>query len=325
MQKVRVAFIGAGSLANHVHYPSLVSLNDVEIVGICDLVPEKLKQTAEKFKIAQTYTDYGQMLKETRPDAVYAIMPPHILFDVAMDVLERGHHLFIEKPPGVTVLQTDAMARLASRKKLVTGVGFQRRYHPMVRACWEETQKDGDIQYATASFYKFFEPAEVLPYYRGAVDFLTSDVIHIADALRFYTGLSDVRSVASEVRQLDTWYGSSFSALIGFENGAVGVLHANYRSGRRVMRFEFHSYGAAAFADIDGEGRVWRHGDPEPCFRTTCEEYAHSDAYHVTQGFQQEARAFIDAVKAGEQVHNNFEDAVKTMLLVDAIRTQSIV
>ena len=43
MDKVKVALIGAGSMANAVHYPSLVEFEDVEIVGLCDLVEEKLR------------------------------------------------------------------------------------------------------------------------------------------------------------------------------------------------------------------------------------------------------------------------------------------
>ena len=38
--KQRVVVIGAGRMANSVHYPSLASLEEVEIVGICDLYPE---------------------------------------------------------------------------------------------------------------------------------------------------------------------------------------------------------------------------------------------------------------------------------------------
>ena len=74
--KVRVAVIGAGKMANAVHYPSLASFHDVEISGIRDFSPEALKETADKYGIENRYADYRQMVEEVKPDAVYAIGQP---------------------------------------------------------------------------------------------------------------------------------------------------------------------------------------------------------------------------------------------------------
>ena len=64
MKKVNIALIGAGGMANGVHYPSLRECEDVNLVGLCDLVPSKLQATAERFEIDQTFTDYRQMLEK---------------------------------------------------------------------------------------------------------------------------------------------------------------------------------------------------------------------------------------------------------------------
>jgi virulence factor len=111
---VKIALIGAGNMANSVHYPSLIEIQGVELVGLCDMVPEKLEKTAARFGIKNTFADYREMIEATKPDAVYALMPPHHLYDVAMDVLEARCHLFVEKPPGVTAFQTECLARRAS-------------------------------------------------------------------------------------------------------------------------------------------------------------------------------------------------------------------
>ena len=55
-------------------------------------------------------------------------MPPHVLFDMVIDCLNRKLHVFIEKPPGVIMEQTRQMALLAEKNKCLTMVSFQRRF-----------------------------------------------------------------------------------------------------------------------------------------------------------------------------------------------------
>jgi len=324
MDKVRIAVIGAGNLANQMHYPSLASFEDVEIVGISDLNEERLNDTADKFGVDGRFHDYHELLEQTKPDGVYALMPPYHVFDVAMDVMAGGYNLFVEKPPAVTTLQTEAMARLAESKGLITAVGFQRRYHPMVHACWDKVRGKSQINQVISCFYKNQAPQEIHPYYRGAIDILHCDAIHAVDSLRYYSGLAEVKEVASEVRTLDAWYDVSFNSLVHFENDVVGVLLVNWRTGRRTFRFEFHSAGATAFAEVDGSGNVWEDNERKPSFSAQYDEFADSDLDYVNQGFQAESRAFIDAVRTRQQVHNNLQDAVKTMQLADMIFNNTI-
>lgn len=321
MNKTKVAVIGAGSLANTMHYPSLAGLDDVELVGICDLFPDKLAATAERFGIAETFSDYRKMLDKTSPDAVYALMPPHHIFDVAMDVLQAGHNLFIEKPPGLTTHQTAAMARLAEQKQLVTAAGFQRRYHPLLHYCYDKVCEKGQPHQVAASFMKLQDNSDPHGYYRGAIDILTSDAIHALDSVRYFCGLSPVKSVSSVIRKLDSWYNTSFNALIHFENDAVGIFQSNWRCGGRFFNLELHTIGASAYAGIDSRAEIWIDGDSKPAITTdylTHTGAAEADQY-LHQGFQAQARSFIDAVQTGTPPHNNFSDAVKTMELVEQV------
>ncbi len=54
-------------------------MEDVEIVGTCDLQEDKLEETCNRYSISERFTDYHQMLEQLHPDAVYIIMPPHHL------------------------------------------------------------------------------------------------------------------------------------------------------------------------------------------------------------------------------------------------------
>ena len=126
-RRIRVAFIGAGSLANRRHYPSLAGMADVEVAAVCDLAEEKARATAERWGAPRTYTDYRQMLAEADPEAVYVVMPPQHLFQPVAYALRQGRNVFVEKPPGVSTEQTRVFAYEAARSGSLTMVGCMRR------------------------------------------------------------------------------------------------------------------------------------------------------------------------------------------------------
>src|SRR5262245_23280567 len=121
MAKVmRVATVGAGGMANRVHYPSLASLADVEIAAICDLDPARLQATADRYEVEGRYTDYRRMVEEVAPDAIYVIGPPHMMYDIWVWCLQQGLNLYIEKPMGITLHQARNLAYLADAKGCIT-------------------------------------------------------------------------------------------------------------------------------------------------------------------------------------------------------------
>ena len=110
MSRVKVAIIGAGSMANRFHVPSLATFEDVELCAVCDPVAQNAAATAERFAIPRVFTDHRQMLAETKPDAVYVLVPPQFTFDLVVLCLREGKHVFVEKPPGLTARQSEALA-----------------------------------------------------------------------------------------------------------------------------------------------------------------------------------------------------------------------
>ncbi len=321
MKPLRVAVIGAGSFCRTRHLPSLLHMRDVELAGVCDRADAPLREAERVFPLRKEalFDDYRRMLDTVRPDAVYAIMPPHHLFDLALEILDRGLPLFIEKPPGISTVQAESLARAATRRRLVTAVAFQRRYHPLVRACWDKVREGRRIHRIRVNYHKLCGEAGAPPYFGGAIDILRCDAIHAVDAVRFYSGLSPVASVDSLCRSIGTDYLNCYQALIRFENGSAAVLEADWASGRRFFTFEFHARGACAQVDLDGAGAVWLDNAQEPAFASDVETAAGSREEFVAGGFLAENLAFLDAVRSGVPPHNRLEDAVETMRLADAI------
>ena len=318
---IRVAFIGAGGRAVGSHYPSLRDLPGVSICAIAELDEERMTKAAEQFGVKKLYADYKAMIEAERPDAVYAIMPPHHLFDVAVTVLDMGVHLVIEKPPALTAEQVRQMAILARKKQAIAGVTFQRRYSPVIRAGKTACEERGPVHSAVATFYK--NAVGGGPYYRGAIDILRCDAIHAVDTLRYLCG-GEVVSVASDVRRLLADHVTAHVALVRFSTGCTGVLLTNWMTGRRFFTVEIHAPGISCFADPEEGGSLYADGMTEALRSLDPAALAGSAEPHRAHGPYDMNRHFLDCIRRGRQPETNFDDALKTMELCDAIYAAQI-
>lgn len=314
MNKVNIALIGAGGMANGVHYPSLAECEDVNLVGLSDLVESKLQTTAERFEIEHTFTDYRKMLETTSPDAVYVLMPPQHLFPIVIHCLSQGHHVFIEKPPGITLHQTKEMALASEKNGCKTIVGFNRRYIPLMQKVKAVVEENGPIIQCMSTFHK---NAPNALYYDGVIDVLTCDAIHAVDTLRWLGG-GEVQAVASDINSFGSERENSFNALVKFTSGASGYLCTNWAVGGRIHTFEMHAQGVSTYINPDAGGSAKIYTS-EGITEITTEEAADSDATHKTYGFYGESRHFVDCIQQDRQPLTSFTDAVKTMELVQDI------
>jgi virulence factor len=316
-KRIRVAMIGAGGMANSVHYPSLASFEDVTLAAICDVDPGPLARTADRYGIEKRYSDYRKMVEEVAPDGVYAIGPPHIFYDVWCWLLRRGINLYIEKPMGITLHHARALAHLAAENGCITQVSFQRRSCPMVVKLRDECLKRGPINHAICEFYK----CAITPHL-SAADHMMDDGVHALDTLRWLCGgeVVGVQSVARRVLVPDLNF---FSAMITFETGATGLMLTSWTSGRRIFRVQMHAPGICVEAEHERKAILFADGDTTGVEYDT-REVAGSDQNFVYGGFQAKSREFIDALQGGPQPASHFGDAVKTMELAERILAQSL-
>jgi len=317
MERVRIAFIGCGIMANRVHYPSLASFSDVKIVAICDIDRDRLNATGDRFGIERRYTDYKKMIEETSPDAVYAIGQPHTMYDIWKWCLEQGLNLYIEKPMGITIHQARALTYLAEKKGCITQVSFQRRAVPLLIKLREECLKRGPITHAVCEFYK----CNIEPYLE-ARDHMMDDGVHAIDTLRWMCG-GEVKRIHSVTRNVLVPDINFISAILEFDNGSIGVMINSWTSGRRIFRVQMHSPGIWVEADPEYKGRVYADGDTAGIEYDT-KEVAGSNEFYIYAGFQAKNREFIDCLKARKQPSSNFSDALKTMEIAEKILAKAL-
>lgn len=93
----RACVVGLGGIADE-HLRKLRALDGVEVVGICDLSRTLVDAVGERYDSGPGYTDYEEMLERARPTVVHVLTPPTTHRDLVLAALERGVHVFVEKP-----------------------------------------------------------------------------------------------------------------------------------------------------------------------------------------------------------------------------------
>ena len=170
---INIALIGLGSMGRN-HYRILKALkNEVNIVALCDVV--KSGDYDEPF-----YTDVETMLDATKPDAAIIVVPTFLHKEVAMYCIERGVHVFIEKPAASTIDDARVIAKAVEDAGLKSCVGHVERFNPVVQALKRELEGKEIYTMSLTRVGPF--PPRI-----ADVGVLTDLSVHDIDLMRFIT------------------------------------------------------------------------------------------------------------------------------------------
>ena len=335
-QKLNVAVIGAGGIAESVHLPSLAEMDDIRIVAICDIVEAKAAAMAERYHIPRVCTLYKPMLETEAFDAVFVLVEPSNLFDVAWHCLAAGRHVFMEKPPGLNSFQAESLLRRSDASQRFCQVGFNRRHIPLVRHVHELMTEQTRITAVEGSFYKFGSAA----FDHGGISAFPSDTIHAVDLVRWFAGGTPAR-VATVTAAVDEPFLNAWHAIMRFDNGVLGTVKGNYQTGGRVHKFEVHGPGLSAYIDLGfgpaaceavllaHEGaRSYslsaRGAARQQITRIDGKALAGGEGFHRFYGFYHEDRHFLDCIRRGTEPDTSIRDAVSSMHLTEMILANAI-
>ncbi len=245
---LKAGFIGAGGRSRGAHYPNVNRLESVEMVAVCELDETRLKQVAEQYQFPHTFTDHRKMLDTVDLDIVYCVMNEKWVLQPALDCLNAGKHIFIEKPPGANSGETQQMLDAAIANDVYAMVGFQRRYAAITREAMRLVAEKGPVSLVTTTFNKQILGGDG----KELTTTLWNDVCHVVDLLRYMAGGEPVEVTAYR----DKFGGQSrncYTALVRFDNGATGVVFGNRASGGRVLRAELHGVGVGCYMKLPEE------------------------------------------------------------------------
>jgi predicted dehydrogenase len=128
---LKIAVIGVGGIARTEHLPAYATMENVEVVALCDIKPEKARAQADIYNIPLVFENYKDVLELPGLDAVDICTPNYLHSIIAVEALEHGLHVFCEKPDAVSVAEAEKMKAAAESSGKVLMVMRNNRYMPI--------------------------------------------------------------------------------------------------------------------------------------------------------------------------------------------------
>lgn len=228
---LKTAVIGVGSMGvNHVRVNW--ELPGVDLVGISD-TNEALVNTIAKKYSTRAFTDYCQMLDETRPDAVTIAVPTLYHRNIALEVIERGISLLIEKPIAFDLDEGKDIIAAAQKKGVKLMIGHIERFNPAIIALKQRiaSGKLGRIFQMDARRQGPF-PARI-----ADVGVVIDLAVHDLDMMRYVSQQDVVRIYAETEKLIHSKHEDLLAGLVRMSGGAIGTLAINWLTPTKIREF----------------------------------------------------------------------------------------
>lgn len=127
---MNVAIVGTGNIAP-MHINGLLEFPDrCKIVALCDIYPEKAEAMKKKYNLdCEIFDDHKKMLASgIKIDLVHVCTPPYVHAEIAINSMNAGKHVVVEKPMAASLEECDAMLEAEKRNKVVMSCIAQNRF-----------------------------------------------------------------------------------------------------------------------------------------------------------------------------------------------------
>ncbi len=128
---MRVAIAGCGQIASW-HISALKELEGVEIVALVDRDEQRAQEVGGLTPGARLYRDMGEMLRQERPTSVHILTPPPSHAALAIQAMEAGAHVLVEKPMALSLEEADRMIAAAKTNGALLSTNHNYLFNPSV-------------------------------------------------------------------------------------------------------------------------------------------------------------------------------------------------
>jgi len=269
-QTLGFGILGAGLVAPF-HAKSVAESKGGKLIAFCDMNAERLGKLTAEYKV-KGYADLASMLKDPEIDVVNVCTPNHLHHEAVLKIAAAGKHCLTEKPPAMSLRETDEMIAACQKAGVKFGCTVQCRVRQAIQAIKRavDSGRFGKLLHADA-YMKWFRTAE---YYhmdawrssrQSGAGVTVQHAFHYIDLLQYLMG--PARRVQARMNNLahpDVQLEDTLLAFVDFKNGAQGVVQATTALWPGTdVRIEIN--GTDGTAIMVGEKMVtWKFRDERP-------------------------------------------------------------
>jgi predicted dehydrogenase len=129
---LKVAIVGCGKIAD-AHASQIKRIAEAEIVAAHDSEELMARQFCDRFSVKNAFCDLDELLEKAQPDVVHITTPPHSHFPIAEKCIEKGCHVYVEKPFTLNAGEAKELIELAEQKKRKLTVGHDAQFTHVAR------------------------------------------------------------------------------------------------------------------------------------------------------------------------------------------------
>ena len=304
---IDVGVIGVGSMGHH-HARVYNQLSGATLVGVSDVDTERAGEVANEFDTE--VLSRRELL--TQVDAVSIAVPTQFHREVAMDCIEHGVDILIEKPLAGSAEEATDIVEAAESAGLTVQVGHIERFNPAVVALQDII---ADIDIISVDAERLGPPLD-----RDIEDSVVKDLmIHDIDILHWLIDLS-----ASSISVFDSNEAHT-TANFQFEDGTIASLTASRVTQRKVRKLTITAHSCRIEVDyIDRTVEIYRHSLPEYIEKDGDMRYRHESIVERPmvgneEPLKNELSSFLDSLQSGEAPRVSGRDGLQVVEYVDKI------
>ena len=309
--------VGAGDIALKRVYPALMADSRNVVTAVCDLDKARAEALAAETG-ARAFTDYAEALSDSEVDAVYVATPVFLHTPHAIQGLEAGKHVLVEKPMALNDPQAQELVAAAEKSGRQCGVAYFRRFAAKYELARKMIEDDefGQIVLIRMVYFSWFDPTKDDPkYWRVVPDKsgggpLSDMGTHMFDILIGLFGLPE--KVYAKVATLTHDYAveDSASAIMTLPGGAQVTCSFNWNS--KTWSHEFEIVGTEAKVK-------WHPYDAPTVLKTVGRDIQEIDAPNHENVHYPLVEDFVSAVEENRTPAVTAAEAAKTNCLLDAV------
>lgn len=259
---MKYALIGCGRISPN-HIQAAIN-NKLEIVALCDIVEQNMYDLIDKFKLpdnVERYTSYEDMLKKEEIELVAIATESGKHAKIALDCIEQGINVIIEKPIALSIEDADKIINKAREKEILVCVNHQNRFNKAVRKTYSEIEMGhfGKLLHGTAHILwnrgkQYYEQAKWRGTWEQDGGTLMNQCIHNIDLLCWMMGEVDEVFAYTDNLKHDYIEAEDVGlAVIKFKNDGYGMIEGTSYVYPKNLEETLYIFGSEGTVKLGGK------------------------------------------------------------------------